>query len=405
MVVGAGLAGLACARRLTAAGRQVLVIETQDQVGGRVRTDMVDGFRLDRGFQVFLTAYPEAGSVLDYDALALHRFYPGALVQRGRRRYRFADPWRRPLASLAGLLAPIASIADAARIARLRSAAMASGSITGRDQTTLEYLRELKLSDRVIERFFRPFFGGVFLERTLSTPADFLRFVFAMFSRGFAALPNTGMQAIPQQLADGLPPNALRLNTRVRTVARDAVQLASGEQLRCQAVVIAADAVGARQLLPDLQPTTWNSTTTVYYRASHSPLREGVLVLNGNGVGRVNHVCVPSDTAPGYAPGGQSLISVSLLGVATEDDDALDRAVREELGVWFGPDVTAWTLLRVYRIEYGLPVAAPEAGWQRSSQQDGVFICGDYLESPSIEGALIGGRKTAEAVLNALNAE
>jgi len=404
VIVGAGLTGLACARRLNEANVPALVLEAQDHVGGRVRTDRVDGFLLDRGFQVFLTAYPEAERVLDYKALALRPFYPGALVQLGGRRYRFADPWRRPLASLTGLLAPVASLLDAVRIARLRAEALRLGDpdIAAGSTSTQDYLRQSGLSERVIERFFRPFFGGVFLERALTTPSSFFRFAFAMFARGSAALPAEGMQAIPQQLASGLPPGTVRLNTRVRSVEPGCVRLVSGERVECRAVVVATDADSARQLLPGLPPVAWHSTTTIYYSARRSPVREGILVLNGTGQGLVNHVCVASDVSERYAPAGAALVSVSIIGVLDLDDHDLSRRVTQELREWFGESVAGWNLLRIYRIERALPVLTQGASSSaREPIHDGVLLCGDYLEDPSINGALLSGRNAAEAVLSA----
>lgn len=401
VVVGAGLAGLACAHHLNRAGIPVMVLEAADAIGGRIRTDHVDGFLLDRGFQVYLTAYPEAAALLDYDALELKTFYPGALIQLDQRQYRFADPWRRPLASLASLTAPIASLVDALRIAQVRRAALKR---TNRDRddpkvTTHDYLRSFGLSQRVIDRFFRPFFGGVFLERELTTPSSFFRFVFSMFARGSAALPAEGMQKIPEQLAAKLPVGTVRLNLPVASVTGDKVTTASGEVISCRATVVATDFSSTARLLDAPQPYSWNGTTTVYYAAQRSPIREAILVLNGKVRGLVNHVCVPSDAAQPYAPADRALVSVSIIGVPEMTDEDIDRNVRDELAAWFGNDVTSWQLLRIYRIEHALPVS-PTAGSATGHQAagNGVFLCGDYLEDPSINGALVSGRKAAEAV-------
>jgi phytoene dehydrogenase-like protein len=404
-VVGAGLAGLACARRLGEAGVPVRVFEAQDRVGGRVGTDRIDGFRLDRGFQVFLTAYPEAARLLDYKALMLRPFYPGALVQLEKRRYRFADPWRRPLASLQALCAPIAGLSDAMRIARLRAAALGSRepSDPAASTATREYLGQFKLSKRVVDRFFRPFFGGVFLETELQTPSSFFRFVFSMFARGSAALPAEGMQAIPQQLADNLPRGTVRLGAPVASVGPRGVRLASGEAIDCRAAVIAADAESARRLVPGLPTVSWNSTTTMYYTAPRSPISESILVLNGMGRGLVNHVCVPSDVSDQYAPAGSALISVSIIGVPDFDDNELNRRVKDELRGWFGQSIAGWTLLRVARIARALPASCtppPASLWGPAGER--IVLCGDYLEDPSINGALISGRKAANAVLQML---
>jgi phytoene dehydrogenase-like protein len=392
----------------------VIVVEAGDRVGGRVRTDRVHGFLLDRGFQVFLTAYPEAASLLDYTALGLKPFYPGALIQIGDRRFRFADPGKRPIAGLNGLLAPIVTLPDVLRLARMRMAIRFSrphdavSSVDrgndGERQTTLQYLRQFGLSDRVVERFFRPFFGGVFLERPLDTPASFFRFVFSMFAQGPATLPSYGMAAIPEQLADMLPRDTVRLNAPVATVERHGVQLASGEFLPARAVVVATDADAARKLVPPVPPVCWNSTTTIYFTASDSPIRENILVLNGNADGCVNHVCVPSDVAPGYAPTGSALISVSVIGVPDLDDADVITRVIDELRGWFGDAVTGWDPLRIDRVRQALPVSCPQPTESTPPHvHHGVFVCGDHLQDPSINGAMASGRKTAAAVLASLS--
>lgn len=398
VIVGGGLAGLSCARTLHQAHVPFVLLEASARVGGRVATDEVDGFLLDRGFQVLLDAYPEARQVFDYEALQLRPFFPGALVQLGGRRHRFADPWRRPLTSLAGLAAPIFGLADAWRIAQLRRAARRDPDPTGTGPSTAEYLQQRGLSERVIERFFRPFFGGVFLDRDLLTSSAFFRFVFSMFSEGSATLPAHGMKALPEQLAANLPAGSVRLNAPVAGVEQRVVRLANRETIAAEAVVVATDADTAGRLLGTGRTITWNATTTLYFAAPQSPLGEGILVLNGNGHGRVNHVCVPSDLSRNYAPDGQALISVSVIGIATEDDESLERAIQSELRAWFGQLVNGWRLLRIYRIAQALPRTEPRRAAE-TSPQNGVLTCGDYLQDPSINGALRSGRQAAEAIL------
>jgi phytoene dehydrogenase-like protein len=404
IVVGAGLAGLCCARALHRAGVRFRVLEGADRVGGRVATDCVDGFLLDRGFQVFLTAYPEAAEVLDYRALRLSSFYPGALIQIGAKRYRFADPWRHPLEALGALRAPIASISDALRIARMRAGILkrTADDEAESGSSTREYLASQGMSNRVVERFFRPFFGGVFLDRDLRTSSGFFKFVFKMFARGTAALPAEGMQAIPQQIARQLPEDAVSLQCRVTEVGPCHVRLESGERIEARSVVVATDALQARRLLTGLPDTVWNGTTTVYFAAQRSPINEAVLVLNGKG-GLVNHVCVPSDATGTYAPDGTALVSVSIIGVPQLDDERLEGRARAELADWFGPEANQWRLLRIYRIQNALPIIQrPLALHGDALNSSAVFMCGAYLATPSINGAMISGRQVAQEVIAAL---
>ncbi|WP_439630203.1 NAD(P)/FAD-dependent oxidoreductase [Gemmata sp.] len=403
VIVGAGLAGLCCARELHRRGVRFRLLEAADGVGGRVRTDVVDGFRLDRGFQVFLTSYPEAQQVLDYPALRLKSFLPGALVRAGGAFHTLTDPWRRPVAAVRSLLAPVGSLSDKLRVARLRSRAL-KGSVADRfrdpETTTLEALKGNGFSDTMIERFFRPFLGGIFLEPELSTSSRMFQFVFRMFSRGEACLPADGMEAIPRQLAAGLPPESIRLGARVERVGPDAVRLDTGEELRARAVVVATEGAAAARLLGGDIPAAAQGVTCLYFAAPRPPVARPVLVLNGEGRGPVNNLCVPTAAAPTYGPAGASLVSATVLGTPP-DEDRLRAEVREQLAGWFGPAVGDWLHLRTYRIPYALPRQAPPALAEPERPvrwRPGVYVCGDHRDNASINGAMVSGRRAAEAV-------
>ena len=404
LIVGGGLAGLACGVRLHEAGAQPLILEASDDVGGRVRTDVVDGFRLDRGFQVYLDAYPEAGKFLDLPRLDLRPFQPGALVCLDGRLHRVMDVFRDQRHLLASALAPVGSLADKLRVAALKwriSRSTLEDIAARADLTTEAYLRRAGFSRRMIDVFFRSFYGGIFLERDLRTSSRMFEFTFKMFSRGSATLPAQGMQEIPRQLASRLPAEAIRRGARVTEVQPGRIKLESGEDLEGDVVVVAADATTAARLLPGLvsKEPDWRAVTGLYFAAVKSPLREAIIALNGTGRGLINNVCVLSDVAPAYAPPGQALISISVLGAPAIPD--LEQQIIAELEPWFGQEVRGWRHLRTDRIERALPEQPPITGSLGPCfrEIEGIFVCGDHLTSASIEGAIISGLRTAEALL------
>lgn len=409
MIIGGGLAGLCCARRLNEAGRRFLIIEAADAVGGRIRTDEVDGFRLDRGFQVFSTAYPEAKKVLDYPALDLRSFEPGALVRYGGRFHALTDPWRRPFRGMRSVFSPIGTLADKLRVARLRSRVL-QGSVDDqfgkKETTTLDALYSQGFTDSMVERFFRPFLGGIFLDAELQASSRMFNFVFRTFSTGDATLPAAGMEAIPRQLASKLPPESIRLNTKAMALQDGSIRLETGEVIQARAVVIATELPTACVLLGEPITRGAQGVTCLYFSADHAPIDEPILALNGESQGPVNNLCVPSLLAP-YAPKGRHLVSATVLGVPTQDDPSLELDVRKHLKDWFGPEVEDWQHLRTYRIRHALPNQIPPALSMPERPvrvNDGLYVCGDHRDNASINGAMVSGRRAAEAVLEGLQA-
>ncbi len=401
VIVGGGLAGLTCARRLQADGRSCVVLEAGDAVGGRVRTDVVDGFQLDRGFQVLLTAYPAARHWLDYDALALGTFSPGARVWCDGELHLVSDPTREPGDLMATMRAPVGSLGDKMKIATLRSAVRKGtlDELFAKPETTaMQALRDHGFSETMIDRFFRPWFGGIFLDADLTESSRMLEFVMRMFAEGSAALPAAGMQAIPAQLAAGLTPGTVRLNTRVTAVGDGGVTLEHGERLVATHVVVATDGLTAAQLLPEVHPPVWNPVTCLYFAAPVSPLGGPILAINGSGAGVVNNVAVLSDVSPRYAPAGQALVSVSVLGDQHSDDRALAEQVQTELGQWFGAPVQQWRWLRSYRIPHALPLRMPLVRFAPAPVRPGVWVAGDFTDSASIQGAMESGERVAAAI-------
>jgi phytoene dehydrogenase-like protein len=405
VVVGAGLAGLRCALQLQQAGREVLVLEASDGVGGRVRTDEVDGFLLDRGFQVLLTAYPEARATLDYEALDLRPFQPGALVRKGGRFHRVSDPWRRPADLLATLRADVGGLGDKLRIARLRRdvrGGTLAELLDRPETTTLNRLRGFGLTDAMIDSFFRPFFGGVLLDRSLQASSRMFDFVFRMMAEGETAMPAQGMGRIPEQIAARLKPGTVRTGAKVVWLVEGVAMLESGERVLGDTVVVATDGPTAAHLTSAVRAPGWRGVTCLYFAAKEPPLREPVLVLDGEGRGPVNNLCVPSAVSSRCAPPGESLVSATVLGNPETDDAALVESVRAQLRDWFGDVVSGWRHLRSYRIPHAQPaqqppaLATPERPVRLSKS---LYVCGDHRDNASINGALASGRRAAQALL------
>lgn len=399
VIVGGGMAGLSCARELDLAGIDWALVEAADRLGGRVTTDEVDGFRLDRGFQVLLTAYPSLTGWIDLDRLNLSGFLPGAQIRRGGRFHRFADPLRVPGQAWPTLRARVATWRDKWLIYRLRSRAlrMSLAEIWASPETSTEdYLREFGFSSSIIEGFFRPFFGGVFLEPELVTSSRQFMFVYRMFSRGAAALPRAGMQAIPDQLAESLDRQRIELNSPVHRVEDDHVQFADGETRDARFVALATDAPTADRLLDREGTREDRATTCLYFALDELPLDGRWLVLNGAGAGPINSLCFPSAIAPSYAPHGQHLASVTVLG---QSADRLDE-VRAQLVDWFGPSAREWRPLATYEIEHALPVVADVGtGEPYTRWSDAIYVGGDHQAMPSLHGAIESGRAVAQAIL------
>lgn len=409
VIVGAGLSGLAAARHLTNHGVEALVLEGSDAVGGRVRTDVVDGFRLDRGFQLYNPAYPKGARVLDHRALDLKPFVAGAriVVDRGGRRRveRVADPRRKPSWAVPSLRAHIGSPLSTARFgAYAVSCAVRSVPSLHRepDVTSEEALRRAGADGTLIETVLRPFLSGVFLDAELSTSRRFLDVVLKSFVRGTPAVPALGMQRIPEQLAAGLD---IRLGHRVAAVSARGVEVVGGDAQPAEAVIVATDPTAAADLVAGVRAPAARSVTTWYYRPDCAPQEladgEAVLTLDGDCRGPLVNTVVLSHAAPDYAPLGSALVAASALGAS--DNPARDDSVREHLAWLYGVPTRNWELIAGYPIPYALPAMPVPFELQRPVRtEQGVYVAGDHRDTSSIQGALVSGRRAAQAVLKDL---
>ncbi len=401
-VVGAGLAGLSCAVALHHAGVDVDVYEASDGVGGRVRTDHVDGFTLDRGFQVALTAYPELHRQLDVDALDLRAFEPGAMVWRNGRGSVVSDPFRSPADIVSSALAPIGSPFDKLRIAALRHRLRSVHPVQllrGDDVTTADALRSAGFSDKIVDRFFRPLVGGIQLDPELRDSRRMFDVIFRMLADGDSAVPATGMQAIPDQLAAHLPAGSLHLGARVVATSPRSVTIDDGQEVAASAVVIATEGPAAAALT-GIAEVESKRVGCVYFSASEPPISRKLVVLDGTGRGPVLNVAVMSNVAPTYAPDGAHLVVAAMPGCG---GPALEADARRQLRTWWGPVVDTWTAVATYDIAHGQPRQAPPFSPKRPLHlPDGRFVCGDHRDTASIQGAMYSGRRCASDIAAAL---
>jgi phytoene dehydrogenase-like protein len=397
LVVGAGVAGLACAADLCAAGLSVRVLEAGDEPGGRMRTDVRDGFRLDRGFQVFNTDYPQVRRRVDVAGLDLRRFTSGYLVRTPAGLRTLGHPLRVPAMWRELIPGRLGSPADFAKFAALclRDLTAAPSRIkTGTETTTRHALEHTGLSDGFIDTVLRPFFAGVFLDTELETSSRMLHLVWRSMLRGTIGLPAAGIGAVPRQLAAGLPPGVLELERPVSELTDTGALLADGSEVAAHHVVVATDPAAAAGLLPDTSSAESKPVTTYYHAAPLAPLDQPVLLVDA-GLGVLNTVVI-SNAAPGCAPRGYALIATSLAAAEPPDE----ATVRERLAALYETDTAGWQEVATYRIPRALPRMSPPWPLTRDSRVGPRrYVCGDHRATGSVQGAMASGARAAREVL------
>ena len=411
VVVGAGLAGLSAARQMCIHGADVIVVEAADTVGGRVRSDLVDGFTLDRGFQLYNPAYPEPARVLDHDALHLRALVRGMDIvrtgSRGRTVAHLGDP-RSPrdwhvsaLSRSVGTVAGKAKfLAYARNVARLRGRQFDARS----DEPAQVALARAGIDATMIDEVIKPFLTGVFLEPHLMTSRRFMDVVLASFVKGTPSLPAKGMQAIPDQLHQALPERTVRLGLSARAIRAHHVDTDDG-RIEAAAVILATDAPSAAALVPNADICTdGNSVTTWYHAVRESeldaPLAGGrsIITVDAQRSGPVINTVPLTYAVPDYAPDGHVLVSTSVLGV----DTVGEAAIREHLSYLYGSSTARWEYLAHYPIPYALPSMRPPLQVAGAPRFGPIIVAGDHRATASIQGAMVSGRRAADEALDRL---
>ncbi len=412
VVIGAGLAGLATARHLAISGLDVHVIEASDDIGGRVRTDSVDGLLLDRGFQLYNPSYEEGARILDLNLLNVRSFTAGVEVRINGRSHRLADPRHEPTWAVDSLLAPVGSWTSKLKFSRYAAKlALRNPPPDSVDQRTGAFL-ERTFGKELTSTVLRPFLAGVFLDENLDTSKRFFDVVLRSFVKGRPGLPEGGMQQIPRQLAAQLPAGSIHTNTRVVSLKSGQVVTDNGI-VTCRAIVVATDAQVAHTLIPAVVAPESRAVTTWYHLADcdGSELTQGksTIVVDGQ---RFSHGSIDSSrplintavlthAAPEYASDNRVLVSSSAVGI--HDSVYSETLVRKHLEALYGVSTAGWTHVTTYPIADALPaMSAPHAITTPAHLGDGVYVAGDYRAVSSINGAFTSARRAAEALLSDL---
>ena len=354
-VIGAGMAGLTAAYLLQKKGYKVHVFESEGQVGGRIRTDRVEGFLLDRGLQLFHTAYPEVKNFIDVKKLNIKPIYNGALIRYDGDFNLLSNPSKQFKDLLSTMVANNASWKDKFKMLQLLadSNGLSDKKLFDKDDITAEvYLKEKGFSDKFINSFFRPFLASSFLDDELKTPSRLVRFIFKMFNSGVVGLPEKGMSAVPEQLADRLKEGTVHLKSKVKKVSSAGIQLLKGDFITTDRILIATNPMALGRLLPEYNHEVKSRhVSCLYFATDIPPVTKPVAVLNGEEKGLVNNLCVVNLVQPTYAPEGSNLVVVNITKSHDFDDEELVDEVLIEMAQWFGIKVNTWEHLKTYHIK------------------------------------------------------
>jgi len=400
VVVGAGLAGLRCAQVLSEAGRDVVVLEASDGVGGRIRTDRVDGFLVDRGFQLLNPAYPAVRRWVDVEALGLQPFGAGVAARTETGLEVLGHPLRSPallpttLRAAAQHPQELAALARwAAPLLRPRPGRTLAEVVEGRPDVDRRTALDHAGADGLLRRVVDSFFAGVLLEDDGSTADRFALLLTWMFVRGVPALPTDGMQALPEQLAATLG-DRVRLAQRVHRVTGTSAETDDGTWT-ADHVVVATGAVQAKELTGVPVPAA-KGVVTVWWSASDTPHTDLLHVdARSTPAGPLVNAAVVSRAAPSYAPPGRHLVQGSaLLGRGGGTDD-----MRRHAGDLLGVDASGWEVVARHEVPHALPAQPTPFSTTRPVVHGEVVVCGDHRDTASIQGALVSGQRAAEALL------
>jgi protoporphyrinogen oxidase len=400
-IIGAGVSGLIAARVLEDNGFSPIILETTDRVGGRVKTDIVDGYQLDHGFQVLLTAYPAAQKYLDFKSLDLQKFLPGASIFKNDKQLIIGDPLREPSLLFSTLFSGIGTFSDKFKILKLNmrlKKKTLEAIFSEKEQSTLSYLIGLGFSNEMITDFFTPFFSGIFLEKKLETSSRMFEFVYKMFGEGYAALPKAGIEAIPKQLFQNLQNTTFRFNTKVASIKEGEIVLADTTKLESHFTIVATE---ASNLIPNLknQHTEWKSCDTLYFETERRVIKKPLIGLIPKNETLINNIFYHTSLPTSIKP-TKELLSVTVLDNQNLSSELLIEQVKNELQKNCAIDSCKFIK------QYNIPMALPKLNDlqyemlpSETRLTDSLFLAGDTQLNGSLNAAMISGERAALAAI------